>query len=501
MSQGGPVDRKLTGGTLDRHPPVEVFRNLYSDRATAEVLFSSRSEERHFWLDRGQLVAAASNREAQQVGELLRTFGLADESVLFAAFERALAEPGRGLSKALAETGAVPRYVADACVRALAERILYSTFGWTSGSFTITPLEKLDDIPLHFDKSNASLLLEGLRRFAPGAPVPGVVIDTRSRPVPAADLLFRYQLLLVSKEEADLLSQADGTRTAAELSADTTVIARFIATGALQLAGLKKAEGDEATPGGSPLNIEISGAPPAPRAAEQVEAQTQLVWNTYRRIDWSTFYEVLGVAPDAPLADVHRAVHERARAFHPDNYFKAPLSDARTALEGLFTHVLRASRVFRTAQSREAYDRSLESKGQVVSVLESKPTPEVQKQIARANYLHARTLYEQEDYYPAYEMVKQSVEFDPKTSEYWILLSRVQRKNPKWVRQSAETMRRAVGQIPDSVELLHELAEACGAERNEPERVKALKEILKLDPANRRAQSALAEIASMKPGR
>src|SRR5258706_7353896 len=106
MPQGGRVDRKLTGGTLDRHPPVEVLRNLYSDRATAEVLFSSRSEERHFWLDRGQLVAAASNREAQQVGELLRTFGLADESVLFAAFERALAEPGRRLSNGLAETGA-----------------------------------------------------------------------------------------------------------------------------------------------------------------------------------------------------------------------------------------------------------------------------------------------------------------------------------------------------------------------------------------------------------
>ena len=28
MSKGGTSDRKLTGGTLDRHPPIEVFRNL-----------------------------------------------------------------------------------------------------------------------------------------------------------------------------------------------------------------------------------------------------------------------------------------------------------------------------------------------------------------------------------------------------------------------------------------------------------------------------------------
>ena len=43
-------------------------------------------------------------------------------------------------------------------------------------------------------------------------------------------------------------------------------------------------------------------------------------------------------------------------------------------------------------------------------------------------------------------------------------------------------------------------AEACAAERNEPERVKALKEVVRLDPGNRRAQSALSDI-SAKAGR
>ena len=110
---------------------------------------------------------------------------------------------------------------------------------------------------------------------------------------------------------------------------------------------------------------------------------------------------------------------------------------------------------------------------------------EVQKEIARKNYTRAKVLYEEEDFYPAYEMIRQAVEFDPGQKEYWVLLARIQRKNPKWVRHATETMRRAVKYIPENVELWWELAEACLHERNEPERVKALKEVMRLDPANR----------------
>jgi cytochrome c-type biogenesis protein CcmH/NrfG len=55
-------------------------------------------------------------------------------------------------------------------------------------------------------------------------------------------------------------------------------------------------------------------------------------------------------------------------------------------------------------------------------------------------------------------------------------------------------MRRAVKKMPESVDLWWELAEASAQERNEPERVRALKEIIRLDPVNRRAQQALAAI-------
>lgn len=502
MSSQKAASPPLTGGSLERLPLPDLVRTLFSDRATAQVVLTRMGEERTLLFDRGSLISASSNREAQQVGELLRTFGLADESILFSAFEKALAEPGRGLAKALKETGAVAPYVADACVRALAEKVLFDTFRWDKGVFTITPLERAPSPPVRFDASTATLVLEGLRRLPSNGPRTGARIDPRSRPVLSPDLLLRYQVVSLLQEEADILARADGVRTAGELAPEPGPLERLRAVGLVQLVP----PGQTIPPGArldfaDVLNAEVIGAPPPPRFAESLEKQTSLVWNTYRRVDWASHYDVLGLPPSASADEVSRALHERARAFHPDGSHRPPLADARDALEVLFRKLRQAERTLSDPELRKAYDQTLSDAGTVVAVDGGGGVPTVQLEIARKNYLRARQLVEEEDYYPAYEMIRQAVEFDPEKPEYWILLSRIQRKNPKWLRQASETLRRAIGKIPEKVDLWFELAEAYAAERNDGERAKALKEVLKLDPTNRRAQAALAEIASMKPGK
>jgi curved DNA-binding protein CbpA len=482
---------------------TDVLRTLFLARATGQMSLTRLGEERTLWFDRGQLASAASNREAQEVGALLRNFGLADESILFSAFERALTEPGRGLAKALRETGAVQPFVADACVRALAEKILFDTFRWTSGAFTFTELETLPVLPVRFDQTNASLILEALRRLPAEAPRPGRRVDPRARPIVTSDLTLRYQVVTMLAEEFDVLGRIDGVRTAGEAATDVSVLERLLAIGLVEIRAVPAAgsEVDTAPSTAHGLNVEVAGARPVARSAEILERQIAMIWNTYRRVDWANFYDILGVPKTAPFEEIQRAAHERARIFHPDNAIRPALQEARDALEILFKRVRDAARAFRSDESRASYDGSLAMAGQSVAVGATGANPEMQREIARKNYVRARQLVEQEDYFPALEMIRQSIEFDSMRPEYWILLSRIQRKNPRWIRQGTDTLRRAVQKMPESVDLWYELSEMCLLERNEPERVKALKEILKIDPANRRAQQALAEIASMKPGK
>src|SRR5512135_925731 len=487
--------RMLTGGSLERTPFAEVVRMLYRERATARLLVSYRGEERTFWFDRGQLLAASSNREAQLVGDLLRTFGLAEENLLMTAFEKALAEPGRGLARALSGSGAVPDYVADAAVRALSERLFFESFRWTTGVFTVTPLDAAPDVPVRADRATGGLLLEALRRLPAPAAQLSSPLSPAARPVFAPDLLLRYQAFTVSAVEAEVLGRIDGRLTVEQIHPDQRVVARLAATGLVFLVAPGRAYEKSGVPEGLLyLNVDIAGAAPQARVAEQLDAQRDLVRHTYRRLDWATHYEVLGVERDVSSETLLKALHERARLFHPDLFLKSHLGDDRDALEALFARIREAERVFRTEEGRTQYDRSLEVRADTVSLPGGAPTVEIQKEIARKNYARAKGLYDEEDYYPAYEMVRQAVEFDPDQKEYWVLLSRIQRKNPKWVRQASETMRRAVKKLPDSVDLWWELAETYAHERNQPERVKALKEVMRLDPVNRRAQQALAEI-------
>jgi curved DNA-binding protein CbpA len=500
MSGARPTSGIFSTGTLERTSLAETFRILYRDRTSTRLVVAQGGEERTFWFDRGQLLSAASNREAQRVGELLRRFDLANEDLLLAAFERAMAEPGRGLAKVLAESGAVPSYVAQAAVRALAEGILYETFRWTSGVFTASPLEEAPDLPVKFDKTTGTLVLEGLRRLPGGRSRGGAsAVEPRSRPILHPDLLLRYQVMTLSPEENDALSRVDGVRLTEDIGRDVSLLSRLAGAGIIQFVPAHKSL--EPSPGGGLdlLNVEVAGSLPPARRAEMLESQARSVETAYRRLDWSTLYDLLGVERDAPDDAVHRAIHERARLFHPDHHLKTHMSGMRDALEALFQKVRQAERAFRSAASRSSYDATL-ARGilDTIQLPKTESNVTLRKQIAKANYSRAKTLFEQEDFFPAYEMVRQSVEFDPEEKDYWILLSRIQRKNPKWLRQSSETMRRATQNIPGSIELLWELSEACRAERNKPDRIKALQEILKLDSKNRRAKAALAELGVSK---
>jgi len=177
---------------------------LYRERATAKLLVSYRGEERTFWFDRGQILSASSNREAQLVGDLLRTFGLADESLLMSAFEKALAEPGRGLARALTESGAVADYVADAAVAPFPSACSSRRSAGRAAS-SRCPRSRARpscrSVPTGPPEACSSRLFAGFRLRPPSS-------TPRFRPRRgrfAPDLLLRYQAFTVSAVEAEVL--------------------------------------------------------------------------------------------------------------------------------------------------------------------------------------------------------------------------------------------------------------------------------------------------------
>lgn len=83
----------------------------------------------------------------------------------------------------------------------------------------------------------------------------------------------------------------------------------------------------------------------------------------FELVQSGTFFELLGVAPDADAKAVQTAYYEMSRAWHPDRYFRKELGPYRERLETVFATLTRAYRTLTNDTERQRYHRDLEEQG------------------------------------------------------------------------------------------------------------------------------------------
>jgi len=74
-------------------------------------------------------------------------------------------------------------------------------------------------------------------------------------------------------------------------------------------------------------------------------------------------YQLLGVARDAPRAEIHKEYFLRSKIFHPDRVFGRKLGSYRKKMETIFIRLTDADHVLTSAKLRAAYDEELAARG------------------------------------------------------------------------------------------------------------------------------------------
>jgi DnaJ-class molecular chaperone len=92
------------------------------------------------------------------------------------------------------------------------------------------------------------------------------------------------------------------------------------------------------------------------RAASTGVGETLVAWET--ELDSLSYYDLLGIAPDAPPPDVQAAFHSFCEHFHPDAH-RSRSEAERAILLKLFHRGVEAYRVLSNFQTRDHYDASL----------------------------------------------------------------------------------------------------------------------------------------------
>jgi curved DNA-binding protein CbpA len=172
---------------------------------------------------------------------------------------------------------------------------------------------------------------------------------------------------------------------------------------------------------------------------EETSEHRRLVLETYRRIDWTSHYDLLGVPPEAGPKEIEEAYRSRRVLFDPDLHTRGDLAGCNRQLQVLSARLAQAYEILVHSAKRNAYDEKLRAEETLIekasetgkgraSVSPSDASEEIRKEIAHQNYLRAKELIEKKDYFTAIQMLQEAVRLVPKHGEYRYLLDLAQMK-------------------------------------------------------------------------
>ena len=360
-------------GQLSEHPLGELIRELCEKSLSGSLRVQHERSQVVVYLEKGQIVYAASNVRRLRLGERLRKHQLANDDQLA---EFADKRSDLALGAALSSGGVVRTEVIHAMIENLTSETLQFALLWTDGTWRFEGSARLDE-PVRLEISTAKVLLEGARKahsnFAASRfPDPNEIIRSGSSDNNCVGL---------TPTEGFLLSRVDGEIKVGELVAVSGLPESdaIRAIYALTLAGYLKRERWRSAlravvePPIARRKTEVV-APSAP--VEPKRSQEDDLKDFLGRMDAAvTFYEVLNVTADTPAADIKQAYYGLARSYHPDRFRGSGESPLHTRLESAFARITQAYETLMDNSLRSAYDAKLVAKESKDRFVRSAPKP------------------------------------------------------------------------------------------------------------------------------
>ena len=209
---------------------------------------------------------------------------------------------------------------------------------------------------------------------------------------------------------------------------------------------------------------ESSPAAPAPSAMDPTPAEVEVredIEKKHASLASASFYDLLGVTPTAPDAEIKQAYYTMAKKYHPDRHHSAHLRDVHGLLEELFSKITHAYQTLASPADRTRYDHQLSQGAALASAAPRSSQPAVKKaeppsETARKNraeerYIEGKKHYDEMHYFDAIQCLRDAVRTYPQ-QRYHKLLAQSLMKNPLWGKEAEEQFREALELDPFDAE-------------------------------------------------
>jgi tetratricopeptide (TPR) repeat protein len=201
-------------------------------------------------------------------------------------------------------------------------------------------------------------------------------------------------------------------------------------------------------------------------------------------------YHLLSVPRASTRGNIIAAAEDLKHRYDPTTYPAV----VKNAIVAINKRIDEAAAILENPARRQAYDKLLNQGPTTSGGGDDLQRRTARRSIARQNYLRAQELSASGDYYGAIILLKQAVTYAPDHAEAWHLLGACQERNPKWLRDSAESFQRSLSLNPNSVDTLISLGDLYRGEGLTARAQSCYEDALKIDSENAEAKSRLAAI-------
>jgi tetratricopeptide (TPR) repeat protein len=206
-----------------------------------------------------------------------------------------------------------------------------------------------------------------------------------------------------------------------------------------------------------------------------------------RQLPAMDHYQVLDLPRAATRGQITTAAEQQKKKFDPATY--PPV--VRESLEMINRRIDEAVNGLKDTARRAAYDKLLEERGTRTGSDTSIQQRLNQRSIAQHNFARAQELAANEDYYGAIVLLKQAVEYAPENAQAWYLLGSCQERNPKWLREAAESFQQALSIDPNFIDAMISLGDLYKTQGLTSRAQSCYEDVLRIAADNQQATSRL----------
>lgn len=477
----------MTLQRLEVTPFPIVVADIVTSNRTGTLLIAHGAQRTAIDWVNGELVLIRPSDAGRSFGAWLFHKQLIDEPTgrTIAAY------PSPSIVRRFHETGSFDSGRRNSYLREWTRAVFQPLFSLTEGTAAFEEGEAIDPEDRIFFQSPAPLIVEGVRSISNGLVIRASLGDLARRIEPEVDADYPIEDLPLGERERAIAQSLEPGATLDSLlrqwpneSLNAARVAIMLLTLGVWIEAHAES-GEQTERHTAPDDTERDLLLLAQLSPSDTKSLGALKFA--KRIPSLDLYEILEQPRGAQGSLIAERADRMKREYNPAAFPPA----MRDVVQEIRTAIERAQTILTNPRKRKEYDQLLERGAGDKAQLDQYVA---RRAIAISNLDRARELHLKNDFYGAIVLLREAVRFDPGSAEAWHLLGDCQSRNPKWRRDAAVSLQKALAADPNYIDAMISLGDLYRQE-GLPARAKGYyDDVLAIDPDNSSAKARLQKL-------